>query len=204
MYKHHHDEILIEEEGPIPRCNKCDIFVPHSALSNQHDHTFLCKQGTELKHKRGVAEETQPAKQVIFIDKGIPLERVLSLKYLGRQTAAADDDWPALYLNLKNTQKRWGMVSRILSWDGASKRISGIFYKLISQSVLLYDCETWVVTPSMLCRLDTFHKRIVHRLTGRAPIHQGDGHWSTPHWETQWKKLGSKKSQNIFQDDEIT
>jgi hypothetical protein len=105
MYKHPHDEILIEEEGPIPRCNKCGMFVPHSALANRHQHTLLCEQGTELKNKRVVAEETQRAKQVIFTDKGIPLERVLSFKYLGRKTAAADDDWPALYLNLKNTQK---------------------------------------------------------------------------------------------------
>jgi hypothetical protein len=92
MYKHPHDETLIEKEGPIPQRNKCDMFVPHSALANWHQHTLLCKQGIELKHKRGVAEETQQAKKLIFTDKGIPLERVLSFKYLGRQTAAADDD----------------------------------------------------------------------------------------------------------------
>jgi hypothetical protein len=79
------------------------MFVPHSALANRHQHTLLCKQGTEIKHKRGVAEETQRANQVIFTDKGIPLERVLRFKYLGRQMAAVDDNWPALYLNLKNT-----------------------------------------------------------------------------------------------------
>jgi hypothetical protein len=68
----------------------------------------------------------------------------------------------------------------MLSQDGASKRISGMFYKAISHSVLLCDCEMWVVTPSMLRRLDTFHKRIMRRLTGRAPIHQADGHWYYP------------------------
>jgi hypothetical protein len=56
-----------------------------------------------------------------------------------------------------------------------------MFYKAVTQSVLLYDCETWVITPIMLRRLDAFHRRIVRWLTGRAPYLQEDtGTWVYP------------------------
>jgi hypothetical protein len=52
------------------------------------------------------------------------------------------------------------------------------FYKAVAQRLLLYDCETWVITPNMLRRLDAFHRWIVHRLTGREPYLQKDtGAW---------------------------
>jgi hypothetical protein len=72
-------------------------------------------------------------------------------------------------------------VSRVLVHEGADKRISGMLYKAVAQSVLLYLSETWVITPIMLRRLDGFHKRIARWRTGRAPVHLLDeGHWECP------------------------
>jgi hypothetical protein len=69
----------------------------------------------------------------------------------------------------------------VLLHEGRDKRTSGMFYKAVAQSVLLHDCETWVIMPSMLRRLDTFHRRSVRRLTGRAPYLQEDtGTWVYP------------------------
>jgi hypothetical protein len=42
MFKHPQDDIIILEEGFIPRCKKCDMFVPKTA--KKHTRPRLCKQ----------------------------------------------------------------------------------------------------------------------------------------------------------------
>jgi hypothetical protein len=109
------------------------------------------------------------------------LERVSTFSYTGRQVTSIDDDWPALYPNLKKTRENWGQLLRVLIHEGANRRISGKFYKAVVQSVLICHSETWVVIPSMLHWLDRFHRRIARRLKGGAPIYlQDEGHWVYP------------------------
>ena len=42
---------------------------------------------------------------------------------------AVDDDWAAVISNLRKSRKRWEQISRILGWEGANLRFSGLFYK---------------------------------------------------------------------------
>jgi hypothetical protein len=75
-------------------------------------------------------------------------------------------------------QQRWAYISRILSQEGATPRISAIFYKAVVQTVLLFGSESWVLTPSMLGKLEGFHQQIARRLTGRAPVYlRSEGTW---------------------------
>jgi hypothetical protein len=101
MFKHPDDEIVILEEGLLPRCEQCDMFVPSGAPGVRHKQTRLCSQDTDLKHKRAVTAATRDAFQQVFMVSGTPIERVATFRYLGRQTASCDADGFALYLNLK-------------------------------------------------------------------------------------------------------
>ena len=38
---------------------------------------------------------------------------------------------------------------RILRREGATKRVSGNFFKAVVQQLLLFGAETWVVSPRM-------------------------------------------------------
>ena len=78
---------------------------------------------------------------------GKQLEVVPSFKDLGRIMTAGDDNWPAVAGNLVNARKSWGRLKRIMSREGADKRISGTFFKAVIQQVLLFGAETWVLTP---------------------------------------------------------
>jgi hypothetical protein len=70
------------------------------------------------------------------------------------------------------------MISRVLIRDGATPRISSMFYKAVVQSVLLYGSETWVLPPNILSKLEGFHKQIARRLTGRTPVyHRREDEW---------------------------
>jgi hypothetical protein len=63
-------------------------------------------------------------------------------------------------------------ILRVLVHDGADRQISGICYKVVAQSVLLYLSETWVLTPIMLWMLDGFHTQIVRRQAVYQPTFQ--------------------------------
>ena len=49
-----------------------------------------------------------------------------------------EDNWPAVVVNLSKSQKSWVQTTRILGWEGADLRVSGIFFKAVIQVVLLF------------------------------------------------------------------
>ena len=55
-------------------------------------------------------------------------------------------------------QKSWGRLKRILIREGADKRVSGDFFKVVVQQVLLFGAETWVVTPRIERALNSFEE----------------------------------------------
>ena len=100
---------------------------------------------------------------------GKPIDTVNKFKYLGRVMTAGDDDWPAVAGNLVKARKSWGRLTRILSREGADKRVSGNFFKAVVQLVLLFGAETWVVTPRIERALESFMHGDACRITGRQP-----------------------------------
>jgi hypothetical protein len=48
--------LVIIEEGRLPRCEACSMFVMPLALRGGHPNYVLCKQGTALKQKRDIEE----------------------------------------------------------------------------------------------------------------------------------------------------
>ena len=77
------------------------------------------------------------------------LQMVTSFKYLGRVLTEADNTWPAIVGNLSKAQKIWARLARILGWEGANPRVSGIFFKAVVQAVMLFGSETWMLTSRM-------------------------------------------------------
>ena len=66
-----------------------------------------------------------------------------------------------------------------------------MFYKAIVQSVLLYGCETWVVSPKVLQVLEGFHHRAARRLSGRSAQYlPREDRWVYPPIEEALEKAG--------------
>ena len=130
-------------------------------------------QETEKGDRDGNRESTERA----FEAYGGQLEAVDSFKDLGRVMTAGDDDWPAVAGNLKKARRIWGRLSRILTREGATARISGMFFKSVIQQILLFGDETWVVTPRMEKALSGFIYGAARRLTGRQARKGINGKW---------------------------
>ena len=73
---------------------------------------------------------------------GEPLKNVRSFKYLGQVMTAGDNDWPTVVEKLQRARKSWGQLPHILIWEGEDPKVSGNFFKAVTQAVLLFGAET--------------------------------------------------------------
>ena len=71
--------------------------------------------------------------------------------------------------NLQKARATWGRLARILGREGADPKVSRNFYIVVTQQVLLFGAEIWVLTRKMEAALDAFQGRVARRLTGRMP-----------------------------------
>jgi len=167
-HRHPQDEIDIFPEGYLPKCPQCGMQVN---ATNSHLNSKRCQNGRARKRKRELEiDHLRALEAATFTVDGIRLENVETFVYLGRVIAATTTDWPAVHRNIRAARKRWARFSTLLRREGANPRISGLFYKAVVLSTLLYACETWVISAPILRSLEGFHHRAargIARLTIR-------------------------------------
>ena len=172
--------MLKEGNFPHPRCARCNMQIPQRSLNVRHLGTVQCLKGAERKIRRLVEKETRENSERVLEAYGAPIKSVSEFKYLGRILAATDDDWPAVVGNLGKARKSWGRLSRVLGREGAEPKVSRGFYIAVTQSVLLFGSETWVLTAQMEKALDNFQSRVARKITGRQPRRRKYGSWVYP------------------------
>eukprot|EP00978_Attheya_sp_CCMP212_P031988 scaffold122904_cov62-Attheya_sp.AAC.4 len=146
--QHDKDKLIILDEGTFPHprgCEHCNMFVPRLEVYTFHPNTaVICKDGADWKRQcQARREESRQAMEQVLVARGVPLDTVHFFKYLGRLLSNMDEDWPAVHANLCKAPKSWAMISCILARDGATPRVSGMSYKAVVQSILLFGSETW-------------------------------------------------------------
>ena len=182
--------ILEEDSQPLPRCSRCDMHLPYTALNGSHESMAFCRMGAERKRKRQLAQRLRAASSLTIEIDSKTVELVPFFKYLGRILCNSNSDWPAVYKNLAKARSKWALISRPLLKTGVKPRVVGMFYKAIVQSVLLFGSETWVVTPQMLQALSAFHNRVARRIANKLPQRQRDGSWTYPPLSEALKDAG--------------
>ena len=178
QHRHPYDTIHIRRDGDRPKCVLCGL---QCAFPSQQPHLESedCRRGRLLQTKRVAANNLRRQMEVVITVGGVPLETVQIYKYLGRLLACNDDDWPAIHMNLKKARSRWASLSRVLVREGSTPRISGLFYKAVVQAVLLYGCESWVLTDKVWKTLESFHNRAARRISRKMPYKVGED-WVYP------------------------
>ena len=118
------------------------------------------------------------------------MKAVAEFQYLGRVLTATDDDWPAVAGNIRKARVSWGRLARVLGQEGADPKVSRSFYTDVTQQVLLFGAESWVLTKNMESGLDTLQGRVARRLTKRQPRRGRDGEWFYPSLVGALKETG--------------
>ena len=75
--------------------------------------------------------------------------------------------------NLGKARRCRGRLSQVLGREGADPKVFQAFYNAVTQAVLLFGAETWVLTPRMEKALDSFQSRVARNITGRQPRRGG-------------------------------
>ena len=83
-------------------------------------------------------------------------------------------------------------MSRILSREGADKRVLGNFFKAVMYAVLLFGAETWVLTLRIERALESFQHGAARWINRRQPRRRGDGHWIYPPLKEAMREAGFK------------
>ena len=68
--------------------------------------------------------------------------------------------------------------------------MSRSFYTAVTQQVLLFGAELWVLKKKIESALDAFQGRVARRLTGRQPRRGRDGKWFYPSIAGSLKEAG--------------
>ena len=151
MHRHVHDTVVILEEGnlPLPWCPRCDLQVSRRALNGRHLETNQCKKGAKRKQRRLAAAEVKTTSEKAFHAYRDKMRAVTEFRYLRRVMTNTDDDWPAVAGNLRKARVSWGRLARFLGREGADPKVSRKFYIAVTQQVLLFGEEIWVLTRRM-------------------------------------------------------
>ena len=74
------------------------------------------------------------------------MEALTEFRYLGRILTATGDDWPAVAGNIKKARRILGRLAKVLGREGADHKVSRTFNIAVTQQVLLFGAEMWVLT----------------------------------------------------------
>ena len=121
---------------------------------------------------------------------GTKMRAVKEFKYLGRVLRNTDDDWAAVAGNTRKARANWGRLERILGREEGDRKVTRSFYTAVTQQVLLFGAESWVITKRMEYTLDAFQGRVARRLTGRLPAVGGMESGFTPPWRGLSRRRG--------------
>jgi hypothetical protein len=127
------------------------MFCTFAALAGKHQESAICHEGTMRRNQRKICNlQCLRAFRQTFQIRDQPIETVTSFRYLGCILTSIDSDWTTARENLQKAQRRWTLISRVLTRESASPRISAMFYKATIQTLLLYGSEKWVLTDEII------------------------------------------------------
>ena len=70
-------------------------------------------------------------------EEGTLVEGVMQFQYLGRTLEETDSDWPAVHQKTRKMRLVWRRLGKLLQWEGEYSQVSDLFYRAMTQAVLL-------------------------------------------------------------------
>ena len=114
--------ILEDHPNPLPRCERCGSQVTMLQINNRPYLLENYKQGEDRCIRRKTLQRCFEASRVLLHINKETLPPSEAFPYLGWKIAYNNSDWVAVYLNLRTSWRRWGMIVRVLERTGATVR----------------------------------------------------------------------------------
>jgi Reverse transcriptase (RNA-dependent DNA polymerase) len=166
QHRHYMDNIIIDEEGPLPKCQLCHLTCSFPN-SRRHLNSKPHRDGITRHERRILQQQNELAETSVLTINGTELEHVQQFKYLGRPISTTSNDQVAINYNLQKAKKQWGRIANILRREGAEPKTMGNFYRSVIQSVLLYSSQTWQTNALQLDSIVAFHHKVARFITNK-------------------------------------
>ena len=88
-----------------------------------------------------------------------------------------NSEWVDLYVNLRKTHSRWGMMENVLGRTGEAIKSCTVMYLAVVQAMILCGREIWVGVDPMITVLYLFHNKIDRRIEGVTARKGGSREW---------------------------
>jgi hypothetical protein len=95
-----------------------------------------------------------------------PSERAKQFKYLGTTLTNQNSIHEEIKDRLKSGNACYHSVQNLLSSSLLSKNVKIKIYRTIMLPVVVYGCETWLLTLKEECRLRVFENKVLRRYLG--------------------------------------
>ena len=115
-------------------------------------------------------------------------ERVEEFKYLGTTLTNQNSVQEEIKSGLKSVNACYYSVQNLLSFSLLSKNRKIKVYRIIILPVVLYGCETWLLTLREECRLRLFENNVLRRIFGptREEV------------KGEWRKLHNEELNDLY------
>ena len=104
-----------------------------------------------------------------------PPKYVDAFPYLCCTIVYNNSDWEAVYHDLWKARRHWEMISKVLTKTGAKVQAHDIIYISVEQTVLLYGCESWLVTVAILELLEVSRHQASQKIAEITDRRMEDG-----------------------------
>ena len=100
---------------------------------------------------------------------GVNLENVFKFAYLGTIVAADGNQMYDIKRRIAMATTRCGKLRHIFDSNRITLHLKLRLYRAAVCSVLIYGCESWMLTPSTMRKLNGANSLLLSRITGASP-----------------------------------
>ena len=159
----------------------------------KHKRMERCNNATKMQIRRRDVEMAERYRYMDFIlyKKGgdALVEGVATFKYMGRPIDHTCDNWPEIRWNIKRASPVWGRLVKMLRREGGYSKMAEIFYMAVTQAVLLFGLDTWVLLSVMEKMMEGTHTCFLKHIMGKRAHWKSEGMWVTPRAEVIWEAV---------------
>ena len=111
-----------EGKETLPRCDLCGMHMPAGRLTKHH-RTRRCDKNRQMWWRRREAAIARRCTEASFIltveEEAEYIEGVDTFKYLGRMLDWSDNNWTAVFRNVRKVRQVWKCLGKLLWREGA-------------------------------------------------------------------------------------
>ena len=110
---------------------------------------------------------------------------------MGKLTTYDDNDIHAVCSNLRKARRIWARLSQVCRSENVPPKVAAMFYRAVIQSVLLFGCETWVLSDTIKRLLRGFHIKAAYQMAKLyKPRKDENGVWTYPASKDALEEVG--------------